>query len=74
MIPLWTTTRPPVAVGVRVGILLGRPAVSRPARVADAERARERALTETPSSILSRPAARRHVSVPSLRTAMPAES
>ena len=34
------------AVGVRVGVLLGRPAVRRPPRVADPERAVERALPE----------------------------
>src|SRR4030095_8181237 len=34
------------AVGVRMRVLLGRRAVSRPARVSEAERARQRALTE----------------------------
>ena len=36
--PLWTTTILPGAVGLRVRVELGRPAVRRPARVADARR------------------------------------
>jgi len=35
-----------VAIGVRMGVLFGRPAVGRPARVANAERARQRPLAE----------------------------
>ena len=36
MMPLWTTTILPGAVAVGMRVLLGRPAVRRPARVADA--------------------------------------
>ena len=37
MIPLWTTTSVPDAVGVGVGVLLGGTAVGGPPRVADAD-------------------------------------
>ena len=42
MMPLWTTTIRPVQSRVRMRVFLGRTAVSRPPRVADAELAVDR--------------------------------
>ena len=63
------------AVAVRVRVLLGRPAVRRPARVADAVVARraDRAAI-TSSRFDSLPALRRRSIAPSCTTATPAES
>ena len=64
MMPLWTTTMRPVAVAMRVRVLLGRTPVRRPARVADAELALERMqLASTSSSRDSLPALRRISSI-----------
>ena len=46
MMPLWTTTMRAGAVAVRVRVLFGRPAVRRPARVADAVEAVDRLVAD----------------------------
>ena len=65
--------RKPVA-GVRVGVVLGRLAVRRPARVADADVARERRVVELGLEIRSLPSARTRCSTPFSSVATPAES
>jgi hypothetical protein len=50
-----------VTVGVRMGVLFGRTAVSRPAGVTDAERARQRPLTEDTFEILEPAGGAAHV-------------
>ena len=63
------------AVAVRVGVLLGRPAVRRPARVADAVVAVERVgLDRVLEACDSLPALRRSAIAPLRTTATPAES
>ena len=63
------------AVAMRVRVLLGRPAVGRPARVADAVVAVDRIDARSPASRFdSLPALRRRSIAPSWTTATPAES
>ena len=60
--------------GVRMGVVLGRPAVGRPAGVADADGPQQRLAASRCSRFLSLPWARRRVSTPCSSVATPAES